>query len=386
MRGSLRSLLLAALLLAGGTAAARAQAPADTAAVLLDAARRLQREGRADAAVDLLNYLRRHYAGTTAARSADSLLGSLPQAVAATGAGRTGFVTFNTLYGGFLGLAIPAAFNQDDATAAGIGLLIGAPAGFFASRAFARKHFHSAGQAGAASFVTVWGTWLGLGVQQALDIGDRETCNEFDCYSDQSDTAPWVAMSLGGLAGIGAGWALASTKEIRPGTSTLVAHSAFWGTWFGVSLGRVADLHGNGLFTSALLVGNAALLAAIPAAGSWRPSSSRVRLITAAGLAGGLAGLGIDLIVQPDDERIGFGIAAAGSAAGLLVGALATRKQRDLDSPEAGAGGANALARWQDGLHLGFPLPEPVTFRIEGRNGKPQSVRAVRFRLFDARF
>lgn len=389
MRGGLRATLLVVLLGLGGSTLVAAQTPADSAAVLLDAARNLQREGRAAAAGDLLRYLRRRYANTAAARSADSLLGALPQpAVPAVpaGAGRTGFVTFNTLYGGFLGLAIPAAFNEPDATAAGIGLLVGAPAGFFVSRAFARKHFRTAGQAGLASFATAWGTWLGLGLQQALDIGDRDVCTEFGCFSDASDTAPWAAMSVGGIAGLTVGWAIAGAHEIRPGTSTFISHSAFWGSWFGVSLGRVADLHDNDLIASALLVGNAALLAALPAAKAWRPSSSRVRLITAAGLAGGLAGLGIDLIAQPDDDRTAFGIAAAGSAAGLLIGALATRRQQDLDAQTGGPAAANALAQWSQGLHFALPLPEPVTFRVAGRDGRLHSVRAARLRLFDARF
>jgi len=386
MRRRLRGTVLAVLLSFGGTRLAVAQTPADTAAVLLDAARNLQREGRAAAAGDLLRYLRRHYANTPAAQSADSLLGAMPQPAPPAGAGRTAFVTFNTLYGAFLGVAIPAAFNESDATAAGVGLLVGAPAGFFASRAFARQHFRTAGQAGLASFATVWGTWLGLGLQQVLDIGDRKDCTQFGCFTDESDTAPWAAMSLGGVAGIAVGWAVASARETRPGTSTLIAHSAFWGTWFGISLGRVADLHDKDLFASALLVGNAGLLAAIPAARGWRPSSSRVRLITAAGLAGGLAGLGIDLIAQPDDDRVAFAIAAAGSATGLLVGALATRRQLDLDTQEAGPAAANALAQWNQGLRFALPLPEPATFRVEGRDGKLHTVRAARIRLFDARF
>jgi len=387
MRRLARSLWLAGALWLGHGALAAAQVPADTAAVLLDAARNLQREGRSDAAGELLRYVRRHFAGSPAARSADSLLGTLPQAAAApSGTGRTGFVTFNTLYGAFLGLAIPAAFNEPDATAAGVGLLIGAPVGFFASRGFARSRFHTAGQAGLASFATVWGTWMGLALQQALDIGDREHCDQFGCFSDNSDTAPWAAMSLGGIGGLVTGWALASSRELRPGTSTLIAHSAFWGTWFGIALGRVADLHDNSLFTAAMVAGNVGLLAAIPASRSWRPSSSRVRLITAAGLAGGLAGLGVDLIAQPDDDRAAFAIAAAGSGAGLLIGALATRRQQDLDAPGGGPAGANALLQWAEGFRLAVPLPEPARFRIEGRDGRLHSVRAARIRLFDARF
>ena len=380
----MRARLLAVLLLAGSARAALAQTAADTAAVILGVARNLEREGRRDAARDLLRYLRSRYGMTAAAQSADSLLRALP-AAAAPGAGRTGFVTFNTVYGGFLGVAIPAAFNVDDAQAAGAGLLLGAPAGFFLSRAFARKHFRSSGQAGIASFATAWGTWLGLGVQQALDIGEEKHCSQFGCFESSSETAPWAAMSLGGLAGIAVGWALASAKEIQPGTSSLISHSAFWGTWFGFSLGEVADLHDDGLFASALVLGNAALLAAIPAAKAWQPSSSRVRLITAAGLAGGLAGLGITLIAEPDNDQVAFAIPAATSAAGLLVGALATRNQRDLDIPGGAAGAANALVQWREGFRLGIPLPEPAAFQVS-RGGKLRTARGVRFRLFDASF
>ena len=81
-----------------------------------------------------------------------------------------------------------------------------------------------------------------------------------------------------------------------------------------------------------------------------------------------------------------FGIAAAGSAVGLLTGALTTRRQRDLDGQEERGGGANALAQWDRGLHFGIPLPEPATFRVEGRDGKLHTVRAARLRLFDGWF
>jgi hypothetical protein len=376
--------LLVTLVLMAGAQAARAQAPADTAAIILDAARALRQQGRTETAHDLLRYLQSRYGTTPAARTADSLLRGQP-AAAPSGSGRTGFITFNTLYGAFLGLAVPASFDANAESAAGLGLLIGAPAGFFLSRAFARQHFHSSGQAGTASFATAWGTWQGLALQQMLDLGDRESCNEFGCFTDASDSAPWAAMALGGLAGIGIGWAIASAKNIPPGTASLVSHSAFWGSWFGVSIGEVAGLHEDGLFAATLLTGSAALLAAIPAAAAWQPSASRVRLATAAGLAGGLAGAGVDLLTQPDDERASFAIPAATSALGLLIGALATRHQRDLDTPEPGPE-ANALLQWRDGLRLQLAFPEPARFMTVDRAGRLHSVPGARLTLFDARF
>jgi hypothetical protein len=372
-------------LLAGLIRTAAAQTPVDTASVILQVARDLQKEGKPDAARDLFRYLHARFGTTPAGRTADSLMRTMPGA-GPIGNGRTGFVTFNTAYGAFLGAAIPAAFNARGSGEYGAGLLIGAPLGFFASRAFAKAHFRSAGQASIASFATAWGTWQGLGIQQVFNIGDRKSCGEFGCFTDKSDTAPWAAMSLGGIAGIGVGWALASAKEIRPGSATMISHAALWGTWFGVSVGRAAGLHDDGLWTSMLIAGDAALLASIPAARVWQPTSSRVRLISAAGLAGGLAGFGIDLLANPHDDKVTFAVPAATSAVGLLIGALATRHQSDLDSGPDGFGQANALFQWNDGLRLRLALPEPATFDIMNRDGRPRMVRGARLRLFDARF
>lgn len=361
-----------------------AQSPADTASVILQVAKDLQRDGRPDAARELLRYLKARYGATPSAASADSLLRGIP-GYGPIGNGRTGFVTFNTAYGAFLGTAIPAAFDARGG-AYGVGLLIGAPAGFFASRAFARAHFRSAGQAGLASFVTAWGTWTGLGIQQAFKIGDEEVCQQFGCFTNESDTAPWAALSLGGIAGLGVGWALAGAREIQPGTATMISHSALWGTWFGVAVGRAAGIEDEGLWTAMLIAGNASLLAAIPAAKKWQPTSSRVRLITAAGLAGGLAGFGIDLIAKPRGDATVLAIPAVTSAAGLLIGALATRHQSDLDGSGEESGQANALVQWQNGPRLRLATPVPAAFQIVDRAGKVRLVPGARLHLFDARF
>lgn len=381
----MRIRFLAFVVLLGVTGPAAAQTPADTASVILKVARDLERDGRPDAARELLRYLRDKYGLTPAARVADSLMRAMPGS-GPIGNGRTGFVTFNTLYGAFLGAAIPAALDAQGSGEYGLGLLLGAPAGFLLSRAFARAHFRSAGQAGIASFATAWGTWHGLALQQAADIGENETCNQFGCFTDESDTAPWAAMALGGIAGIGVGWALGSAKQIRPGTATMISHSALWGSWFGLSVGTALGVEGDGLWTSALAAGDAALLAAIPAAKAWQPTSSRVRLITAAGLAGALVGFGVDLLADPNDERVVFAVPAATSALGLVIGTLATRNRDDLDIAAQGNDPARALLEWKDGLRLRFALPEPATFQKVDRNGKSRLVPGATLRIFDARF
>lgn len=371
-------LLLAALLVAGVPLSA--QTRADSASIVLDAARALRREGRDAAARDLLRLIRARYAATPAARTADSLLLTLTGIPATGGTGRTGYILFHTLYGGFLGVAIPAALGADGSEPYGVGLLVGAPLGYFGSRAFARSKITMPGQAGLAAFVTAWGTWQGLALQQVLNLGEGETCNEFGCFRDDSDTAPWAAMAVGGLAGIGIGHAIAS-RPVPAGTSTMVSHSAWWGTWFGLALGQVFDVQDDDNFAAMLLGGNAALLLALPAAKAWRPSPAQVRLTSAAGLAGGLVGFGIDLLASTDDESLTFGIPAATSALGLIVGALATRNQRD---PDEVPSESLALVTVRGGIRLNAPLPLPAVIPADGPGRR--RVPGFRITLFDGAF
>jgi hypothetical protein len=369
----------------GGVAApvGAQQSRSDSAAVVLDAARALRGEGRAEAARELLRFIARRYAGTPAAAEAETLLRTLPRA-SELGTGRTGFVLFNTLYGAFLGLAVPAAFDANDDAPYGAGLLIGVPLGFFGSRAFAKNHFRTAGQAGIASFAAIWGTWQGLAWQQVLHIGEPETCTEFGCFRSNSETAPWAAMVVGGLAGLGTGWALAANREIANGTSSLISYSSFWASWFGVALGRAANLDDDDLLVSTLLAGDAGLLLSLPASRSWRPSPSRVRLITAAGLAGGLAGFGIDLLASVDDDGTALGIAAGTSALGLILGTVATRDRDDLDQPD-GLGSA-ALLEVRDGVRFGVPLPQPAAVRSFPRTGRSRLLPAAKVNLISVTF
>jgi hypothetical protein len=370
---------VAALLVAGVPLSA--QTRADSASIVLDAARALRREGRDAAARDLLRLIRTRYATTPAARTADSLLLTLTGIPTISGTGRTGYILFHTLYGGFLGAAIPAALGAGGSEPYGVGLLIGAPLGYFGSRAFARSKITMPGQAGIAAFATVWGTWQGLALQRVLNLGDEEICNQFGCFRDESDTAPWATMTLGGLVGIGIGHAIAS-RPVAAGTSTLVSHSAWWGTWFGLAVGRMADAEDDEHFTAMLVGGNAALLMALPAAKAWRPSPAQVRLTTAAGLAGGIVGLGIDLLVNTDDEELTIAVPAVTSALGLIVGAYATRHQRDPD--EAPSDGF-ALVTVRDGFRVNAPLPLPAAIPAAGPR-RPRWVPGFRISLLDGTF
>ena len=374
-------LLVAGLFCSAPSVLPAQQTTADSARVLLDAARLLQRQGYPDLARDLLRIAATRYPNTVAGAEAAQASARLPEAPV-TGFGRTGFLIYNTLYGGFLGVAIPAAFGADEPGYYGAGLLVGAPLGFFGSKAYANSRKLTDGQAGIIDFSSFWGTWQGLGWQAVFDIGDEEVCEIDYCYQNESDTAPWTASVIGGLTGLGTGLLLAR-KPVAAGTSSMVFNGGLWGSWYGIVVGVLFDMEDDDLLAAALIGGDVGVLAAIPAALAWKPTTAQVRIATAGGLAGGLAGAGVALLVNTDDEKANIGMIAGGTTAGLITGALLARNR----SPE-GDGSAlfePALLTIRDGARFGLPMPTPTAIPVERRKGRAM-VPGVRLTLLDARF
>jgi hypothetical protein len=336
------------------------QTGADSAQAVLNAAVVLEREGQSDMARDLMRYLVRRWPDSPAAATARARFPTLP-VESLGGFGRTSFVAYHVLFGAFLGVAIPAAFNSDGPEAYGVGLLLGAPLGFFGSRAIAKNPAMTDGQAGIIQFGSFWGTWQGFGWQSVLNIGEDEICDEFGyCYSNGSDTAPWAMAVAGGLAGFGAGL-LAARSPVPGGTSSLIFHSSLWGTYFGIAaavlLGDENDSDDD-VLTAALIGGNVGLLLAIPAAKAWKPTSSRVRVASAAGLAGGIAGLGVVLLASVEDTEGAIAITTAGVTVGLIAGAALGKDKSDrlarISVPLA-----PALVSGVGKPRLGIPVPYP---------------------------
>lgn len=375
-----RVAIVLSLLLAPLPAAAQ-QTPADSAQVLLDAARLLRAQGRTRLADDVIRVLVTRYPGTPAALAAAALAPTVTEP-GATQFGKTGFYIYSTLYGGFLGVAIPAAFGADGPEPYGVGLLVGAPLGFFGSRALAKSRNLTDGQAGVINFGSLWGTWQGIGWQQVFEWGEKTTC-DYDCTTE-SDTAPWAAAVIGGVTGLGTAL-LASRGPVRAGTPTMIFNGSFWGTWYGLVTAILTDLDDkdDGTLTAALIGGNIGLLAAIPLNHAWRPSPSQVRLASAGGLAGGLAGLGFVLLFQVEDDKGGMAIASLGTTAGLVTGALLARNH----GPEPGESALfdQGLVNVRDGVRLGIPLPTPTLIPLDKAKG-PRYEPGFRFTLFDARF
>jgi hypothetical protein len=359
------------------------QTPADTAAVILEVARQLRLEGATTTAEELLDYIIQHYPDTPAAAQARELLAALLGTLEERD-GRVEFIVWNTLFFTWLGLATPAALGADEPEPFGAGLLIGAPSGYLFSRVFVRNRPISSGQAGAYRLSTVWGTWQAIGWRAVLEIGNEESCDPNSCYSKAPTEAPWVAALVGGLAGMGTGLWL-SNKHIPTGDMALVDHGALWGTWYGLALGIILDKENDALLTFTLLGGDAGLLAAIPAARAWRPTRGQVRLTSVAGLAGGVAGLGIVLLAQPEDENTAVAIPTATATLGLIVGALTVRGKGRRDagsSPDF----REALLNVGDDLSVGFPLPFAGTLPSLDEHGRRRLRPALSVNLLRARF
>lgn len=370
----------------GGPLAAQ-QSGADSARVLLEAARVLQAKGEAQLASQVLRLLRLQWPDSPAAREAGTRLAATP-AGPLSGFARTGFVTYHTMLGAWLGVAIPGALGVDGPEPYGLGLLIGAPAGFIGSRAFARKHAITEGQAGLITFASEFGIWQAVGWRAQLNIGHHEVCppnNGGFCYTESSDRAPFTASILGAAAGIGVGLA-AGRPSLSAGTAALISQGGYWGTWFGFATAVLADADNgeHGALSAALVGGDLGVGLAIPLARAWHPSSARVHLISAGGLAGGLAGLGVSLLFNVDEGKTAMGIVLAGNVLGMVAAGTMTR-----DRTEDGASisaPARALLTVRDGVRWGLPTPAPTVIPLRHRVGGRDRVVGLRFGLLDADF
>jgi len=376
----LRLLVLTAALFIGLPSSGAAQVTrADSAAVLLHAARTLQDEGRTGAAQALLQYITERFGDTRAGGEALAALRLLPRESTNQSA-QVELMVWATTYGAWLGVATAGAFDANDPAPYGAGLLLGGPGGFLAGRALARSRSLSEGQVRAITFGSLWGTWQGYGLMEVLDWGEKKVCPPEwgGCYREDPDGKDvFRALVLGGLAGTVTGGILAR-KPISSGVATTVNFGALWGTWFGLAGGVLADLEGDPLLTSTLIGGNVGLLATASLAPTWDLSRDRARLISIAGVIGGLAGAGLDLMIQPDDEKVAFGIPLAGSLVGLAAGAALTTGM-DRRGPAGSRGGASdggfaglggSLLRLQNGgFSLGLPAPFPTMVPVESARG-----------------
>jgi hypothetical protein len=376
-----------ALSLAVSPSTASAQvSQADSAAVLLQAATRFERDGRWEIAEAIYVLLTEQYGATPAGIEARSrLTGPADQRIERIS--RVELQVFGTLYGLWLGVAVPVAFGAEDPEAFGAGLLLGGPIGFFGSRAALRARPLSEGQARAISWGGIFGTWQGFGWAELLNFGEEEFCNEFGCYDSGDNTEElFASMIVGGLAGITTG-AIIARNPVRSGVSSGAQAGSTWASIYGAMVAGIVDAdNGDAALASALIAGNVGLLAGAGLASRYDMSRSRIRLINLGALLGGLGGVGVDLLIQPDDEEVALLLPLVTSVAGLGIAAYATRDSdrgvergpEDLDL---------ALIRLSDdGLRVAPPMPMPTLLSMDDANGRPVWRPGLSFELFRATF
>ena len=350
------------------SAAAQVSA-ADSAAVLVATAGDFEARGEVEVARALYEEVVRRYPNTPAAEMARARLEGLGAPAGLTPAGParaatprdrrgdTEFRVWSTMYGLWLGVAVPVLAEAQGSEPYGVGLLIGGPAGYLAGRAFSRSRSLSVGQARTVSWAGTWGTWQGLGWANALELG-----RDADCDYCGPDSESVVAAALtGGLAGLLAG-GLIARADITEGTAASAYLGSLWGSWVGLAGATALDVDDEAMWRSTLLVGNAGLLAGALAGRGFGLSSRRAHMISLGGLIGGFGGIGIVLIAEPSSSSEDFAIPLAGSLLGLGLGAVFTR---GLDEAPEGASsglGATALLNWSRGeFSAGLPLPSPAT-------------------------
>jgi hypothetical protein len=374
-------------LLAGFAVPAAAQmTPADSAAVLLRTAQDFEREGESGIAAALYNHILERYGTTPAAEAARARL--LEDADRVDPISRMELPVFGTLYGAWLGLAVPAALDAGSSEAYGAGFLIGAPLGLFSARAAQNARRYSEGQARAITWGGAFGTWQGFGWTTVLDIGEDQVCDQFGCYeTGDSDQERITGMVLGGLVGIGTG-AILARKPIRSGVSSAAQGGSIWGSVYGAMIAGFFDPESDNGLAATLLAGNAGLLAGAALGRAYDLSRPRVRWINLGALAGGLGGLGIDLLLQPDDDNVAIAIPLTTSVAGLMVAAHATRELRP--GPDEGRGddgfASSLLGYGPGGWRIAAPLPRPTLIPIDDANGRPSWRPGLSFEILRARF
>jgi len=289
--------------------------------------------------------------------------------MAAAGPDRSGRVMLyftQTLNGLYLGLAVPAMFGSESEAAYGLGLLLGPATGILFAKALNDARPVSVGQATAITWGGWWGWWTALGLT-SLNNG-------------AADETYWRNTTLGLIGGTVTGLVFAQ-RPITAGDASLVAHASAWGIWYGGTVAVLADA--DDAWPYVLIGGNAALLTALAATRSVNVSSGRVWISTAAGIAGLVAGFGIDLIAKAEDKTAIL-IPAATSFAGLAIGLSATR---NMDRTRVGLRPAPApalLGMREGSLHFGLPAPTPALVpRNDG--GRYRMVPGMRLTLFELR-
>jgi hypothetical protein len=266
-----------------------------------------------------------------------------------TAAARAELVFFQTVHGLTLGAEVCAMASCTGSQPWVLSLMLGAGGGFGLSF-YASHGGVTPGLARALTDGTLWGALNGLGLLEATGASN----------GDQHAVRTGAYLALGQLAGLGVGGLLYHQLEPTAGQVSLSASGGMWSLAVGAELfGMFNPKFGTRTWAALLMgAGNAGVLAGGLLARSVPMTASRVMLIDAGGLLGGLGGLGIAVLAQGDHAQITptLGCGLLGTLTGLSLSYYLTR---DWDKSEN-----------RDGVHptLGVqPVPGGMLAQVSGR-------------------
>lgn len=143
---------------------------------------------------------------------------------------------------------------------------------------------------------------------------------------------------------------------------------------------------GDAVLATALISGNVGLVTGALLSDRYDLSRSRIRMMNLGALVGGLGGVGLDLLIQPDDEEVALSIPLATSVLGLGIAAARTADA----APDPGDGPPDlnrALLDYRDGaLSVQAPLPLPIMRALDRPGARTEWAPAVSVELFRATF
>jgi hypothetical protein len=230
---------------------------------------------------------------------------------------RAELVVLETLNGLGVGVEVCILAECGNARPWAAALMLGTGAGIAGSLLLTSGGITS-GQGQLVETGTLWGFWNGIAIAGVADFYDRDSATPA--------TATVLAGQLGGTL-IGAGL----TQVIHP-TGGQVALAGAVGFWTGVEAALIlgaadTSMSAQAVFGVLLASSDAGLLGGAFLADRYPMSRGRVLLIDVGGLAGGLAGGGIAILIGGDHvgQTVGFTSEIIGTVTGLAIATLLTR-------------------------------------------------------------
>jgi hypothetical protein len=273
--------------------------------------------------------------------------------------GRGTIVVYSTFYGIWVGVASDVLFTINGVRAAIVPPLLGMGGGLALSLGLTSGRTITNGQA-----------WA---IATGMDYGTINGAFWAGAFNFKADDVVGTALATG-LAASAAGLLVATQVVPKQGDVEVVRSSLLWSTLGGLAgVGAFAsNPSSTTVFRGMAVSMDLGFLAGIALASSFDVSRTRDLIIDAGTLGGGVAGLGLTVLILGTNgtRRSISGGALAGMAAGMLTSILLTR---DMDQPEddqsapvAALVGRDARGRWRLGSPGAVPVFDGLGRRVVG--------------------